>query len=309
MKSRGLVLLLLIVCSLGLKHVSAQDKSSGIIVTPSIIRLDLESSKPETTIIYKNTTTSEVELSLAARDFAPLEDARKYLFLDEKESNNYKYSLSSWMDFENPNVSLGPGEEKQIKILIDASNLPPGGHYASIQAEIKQPQSDKQISVRGIISTLLFVRTSTGKEIETAEIKEFKRISPNLFWSDKFAFRFNNSGNVDLTPFGTVEIINPLGKKAGKGIINEGGVVTLPESIRGYDVAVDKKGTTSLPGFYEAKLTVRYGKSEKIVTQSIRYFSFGDIWVTVLLIICTVLAILALVYFGVKLNKRRKLKL
>ena len=153
--------------------VKAQDKG-GITVSPSVAHIDLATDPAEYQLTYINNTNTEINLLLSVADFTELEDSYKINFLDGKDAANYKYSLSSWISFENKTIQLSPNEKKSVKIFIDKERITKGGHYASILAEIVQPEIKNQVNIKAILSSLLFVRASTGKEIETGKISSFK---------------------------------------------------------------------------------------------------------------------------------------
>jgi hypothetical protein len=252
----------------------AQQK--GISVTPSIAHIDLSSDSSEYEITYLNTTSANITLLLSAQDFSELEDAYRLNFLDSKSAQNYKYSLSSWISFENKNIQLAPGEKKSVKIFINKDKITKGGHYASILAEIVQEDTGKQVNVKAVLSSLLFVRASTGLEIEEGKISSFSPIRDGLEIPDSFMLRFQNSGNVHVIPYGLLEVFDPLGKVVAKGILNEGSLDALPESIRRYDIESKTDKKVLLPGFYTAKIALHFGNSNKTLTSSIKFFSQGS---------------------------------
>lgn len=249
---------------------------SGITVMPSIIHIDLEQDPQEYQLTYTNTTKTEVNLLLSAQDFSELEDSYRVNFLDTKDALNYKYSLSSWISFENKNIQLAPGEKKSVTIFIDKERITKGGHYASILAEIIQPEKDKQVNVKAVLSSLLFVRASTGLEIEEGKISSFLPVRNNLEYPDSFMLRFQNTGNVHVIPYGLVEVYDPLGNLVSKGILNEGSLDALPESVRRYDVILENNKKVLLPGFYTAKISMHFGKSDRKLSGIIRFFSYGS---------------------------------
>ena len=110
----------------------------GISVIPSIIHLDLTSDPPEYDLKYINNTDSDIILTLSSQDFSEFEDEYRINFMEPKDAENYKYSLSSWISFENPNLEIPAGKEKSIKVFIDSERLTQGGHYASILARVNQ---------------------------------------------------------------------------------------------------------------------------------------------------------------------------
>lgn len=279
----------------------ADTQKSAITVAPSIIRLDLQSDKPQSTLIYTNNTKQNIELSFSASDFKELEEGYKVSYLESKDAKNYKYALSFWIDFDKKNLSLGPGQKGEVTVLINNKALTPGGHYGTILAEIteKNPTSDN-VAIQGILSSLLFVRTNTGREIERAKIQSFEPIRSLWNFPEKYSFWFQNSGDTDLTPYGLVQIKDPFGRTVAQGIINDGSLITLPESIRRYDIPLIKKAGFLIPGIYQTELNIHFGKTnQKIKTRSI-FFSQGSLPIIPILVI----AIIA----GIWLYRKKKSK-
>ncbi len=268
---------------------------ASITVTPSIMRLDLSTDPPDYEIIYKNNQSFPIDLNFSAQDFSELEDAGRINFLEPKDAANYKYSLSSWISLEKSSLSLNPGEEGKLKISVDKSRLPQGGHYASILAQIQQKETQGNVKIQGVLSSLLFVRAGTGAEVEEGQIQEFKMQREALSFPENFSVKFQNSGNVELIPTGVLEIKNPLGQTVAKGILNEGSLMTLPETIRTYDIKPTRLETILIPGNYTANLTIHFGKTQKELHQTINFFSEGNLHLTwILVIIVTITALLLL---------------
>ncbi len=248
----------------------------GITVIPSIMQIDLKTDPAEYDIKYINNTPVDITLLLSAQDFTELEDGYKLSFLEGKDAANYKYSLSSWISFENKNLQLAPREEKTVKIFIDKKRLTQGGHYASILAKIDQSNSKKAININPVISSLLFVRAGTGNEIESGKISSLKPDKSIISFPKRFVLRFQNNGNVFVTPYGTLEIYDPRGKKIATSILNEGSLNTLPESIRRYDIQIKPTTKFLLPGIYTAKINMNYGNSRKQINESVKFISEGS---------------------------------
>jgi hypothetical protein len=250
-------------------------QSKGITVVPSIAHIDLATDPAEYELTYINNTTADITLNLSVQDFTQLENSYKLDFLSPKDSANYKYSLSSWISFENPQLQLSPGEKKSVKVFVNKDRITKGGHYASILAEIGGETGAKAINVKGILSSLLFVRASTGQEIEDGKISDFTPLRDGIEYPDTYLLRFENTGNVFVTPHGLIQVYDPLGNLVAKGILNENSLDSLPESIRRYDTAVANYQPVLLPGFYTAKIQIHYGKTDKKLTSTVRFFSQG----------------------------------
>ena len=253
----------------------AQTVQKGITVSPSITHIDLSTDSSEYKLTYTNNTNAEINLLLSVQDFTELEDNYSINFLEGKDAANYKYSLSSWISFENRTIQLSPNEKKSVKIFIEKNRITKGGHYASILAEIFQPETKNQVSVKAVISSLLFVRASTGKEIETGKISSFKPLRNDVNYPNSYILRFENNGNVHVIPYGIIEVFDPLGNLAAKGILNENSLDALPESIRRYDTKITTYQKILLPGIYTAKINIHFGKTNQKLTTTINFFSQG----------------------------------
>lgn len=252
----------------------AQNKS-GITVLPSIAHIDLGTDSSEYELTYENNTNTEINLLLSVQDFTELEDSYKISFLEGKDAANYKYSLSSWISFENKTIQLSPNEKKSVKVFIDKNRITKGGHYASILAEILQPEIKNQVNVKAILSSLLFVRASTGKEIETGKINSFRALRDGIDYPDSYVLRFENNGNVHVIPYGLIQVFDPLGNLVAKGILNEGSLDALPESIRRYDTKITTYQKVLLPGIYTAKINMHFGKTNQKLATTVKFFSQG----------------------------------
>lgn len=252
----------------------AQNK--GISVTPSISHLDLETDAAEYILTYENNTNANITLLLSLQDFNELEESYKINFLDNQDAKNYKYSLSSWVTFENNRIQLSPQEKKSIKVFIDKDRITKGGHYASILAEIEQNEDEKKVQIKGVLSSLLFVRASTGKEIEDGKIRSLRPQRDGIEHPDTFILRFENSGNVHVVPYGYIELYDPLGKRVAKGIFNENSLDALPESIRRYDTKINPYQKIFIPGIYNAKVYLHFGKTNKEIYLNTSFFSQGS---------------------------------
>lgn len=291
---------------LSTKPLFAQTKASTIDVMPQIVHLDLSVDPAQAEYEYTNNTSQTIELSLTMRDVKELEDRGIPGLLDENESQNYKYGLSAWAKFSNNNIVLEPGESKKITVFIDKTRLPYGGHYASVLAEIKQPQDKKEVNLRAVISTLLFVRTGSSYDHEEAAINSFLFDQDYLSFPTSASFMLKNTGNVDVTPHGFITITDPFGREVVRAIVNENSSITLPESERKYITLLSSKISILPPGIYKAKLDVNYGK-KRIKTSKIEsFFSLGSLTVDkigILILIGTSITFLIFKFGGGKNRK------
>jgi hypothetical protein len=247
----------------------------GITVSPSIIHIDLATDQPKYELTYTNNTNTNINLVLSVQDFSELEANYQLNFLSQKDAANYKYSLASWISFENNNLQLNPGEIKTVTVFINKDRITKGGHYASILAQVQQAQNKSAINILPTLSSLLFVRASTGQEIEQGEINDFMPLRDGIEFPETFITMFQNSGNVHVVPHGLIQIYDPLGNLVAKGTFNINSLDALPESIRRFDTNIDLYQKVLLPGIYTAKINLHFGNTDKTISASVKFFSQG----------------------------------
>jgi len=268
-------------------------EQKGITVSPSIAHIDLATDPTEYELTYTNSTSVDINLLLSVQDFSELEGTYQMNFLSPKDATNYKYSLSSWLSFENKNIELNPGEKKTIKVFIDKNRITKGGHYASILAQIQQTKSKNAINILPALSSLLFVRANTSQEVEEGQINDFSPIRDGIEYPDTYVTVFQNSGNVNVVPYGLIQIYDPLGNLAAKGTFNVYSLDSLPESIRRYDTKITTYQKVLLPGIYTAKIDIHFGKTNQKLSKTVKFFSqgmfdFGKIILFIILIIVVI---------------------
>lgn len=255
----------------------AQASIEGVSVSPALLSIDLENDSPDATITYHNATQHDAEITFSAADVTQLEDGYKPEFLTAKSSQNYTYRLSDWMSFSKQSMVLKPNESDTISVHITTQKLTSGGHYGSVLAHITTQKEGKQVQLNSVLASLVFVRAHTGKESESAKILS---LEPKQHWFDfpqTFLLRLNNTGNVDVTPHGKIEIRDVFGRTVATGILNEDSLMTLPESARNYTVPLQKNSVFLFPGRYTATLKEHYGKTDQKENTSLTFMSLGSI--------------------------------
>src|ERR1035437_8238404 len=268
-------LLLTAVCIMLNTGTAQAQTQKGITVEPSVMHIDLTTDQPEYELTYINTTKYAVGLNLSVQDFSEFNDTYQINYLSPADAANYKYSLSSWITFENSNFDLNPGEKKSIKVYIDKTRITKGGHYAAILAQIGKPNGGQSSNLRAVLSALLFVRANTGNEVEEGKIITFEPSRDWLDFPDSFIVRFQNSGNAYVIPYGLLQIYDPLGNLVSKQIFNNSSLDALPESIRRYDTTIEPFQKVLMPGFYTAKVNLHFGNTNKKTAATVVFFSQG----------------------------------
>jgi hypothetical protein len=250
-----------------------------------------------------------VQLNFSARDFTSLEEGWRVKFLEPDAASTYRYSLSSWLQFSPSTMLLTPGQSGSIQVNIRGRSLSGGGHYASVIADITAapPPARQAVDIKSQLVSLVFVRAQTGFEREEGKINQFSAVNPGFFSPPQnYVLRFENSGNTYLTPHGLVIIRDFLGREISRGILNTDSLITLPESVRRYDIPVTVRQTTwLLPGPYQASLTVNYGDTSQTITSHLQFLSLGS-RLNLIILIFVLLSVLAVSRLLLKKMKRRQ---
>lgn len=279
--------------------------AGSISVTPQIQTIDLRTDSAQTEVKYKNTTPDTLELTLSLQDFDNYSENGVPDLINIKDQNNYKYGLTSWVKLSTNDIVLKPGEEKPVIINIEKERLSVGGHYAAVLAEIKQPNvKSRDVRVKAVLAALLLVRADSKYNSEEGKIRSLTFDNSLLTFPQKLDLRFENTGNIDVTPHGIIEIYDIFGRRVGRGIINEDSAATLPESIRKYTVSVNNESNLILPGPYIVKTSVNFGISEKKISSLSNFFYLGLPYFVLIIVVPLLLAA-----FLVRKLKRRGNKL
>lgn len=282
------VVIFLLASSIYLLVSPAPVHADGLSVTPQIQTLDLRTDPPIATLTYKNTTPVSIQLDLSVVDFKNVDEIGTPELINPSSSNNYKYGLSSWVKLASNNIVLQPGEDKTISIDIQKERLSQGGHYAAVLAEIKQGDDKKDVRLKGMFAALLMVRADSKYNREEGKISSFIPNSNLLSFPDNYILRFQNTGNIDVTPHGLIEIHDMLGRLVARGIVNENSLISLPETIRKYNIPLKNDSTILLPGIYKANLSLHYGDKDEELSADTIFIYLGWYSIILFVLVCIV---------------------
>lgn len=258
------------------KVYSAEIENS-LTVEPSTIHLDLSRDEPFTTVLYTNHSDHSVFLTFDTSDFTEGGNNYSLRFLQTKEEKNSFYGLSSWILFDRNSMVLAPGQTEALTITINKEELPAGGHYAAVLATIQPDSLKNDITMQGVLTTLVFVRTATGREREQAVLQGVAVNDSGFGFPDSVSFRLQNQGNVQVIPHGTIVVSNMFHQIVTRGVVNIDSLIILPESLRVYKTNLVKPDGVLIPGLYTVKLELHYGKSNQPLSSKTTFFSFGNI--------------------------------
>jgi hypothetical protein len=244
------------------------------------IRLDGEVEHPFS-LEVGNTTSNPIVFRLSFVDFGSLDESGGIAFLGQGSDPQKRYGLAGWLSAERDVVTVFPGEKETIRLMVtNRESLSPGGHYGAVLFHAEKEGNDTEdsrsnVSISSNFTALVFVRKAGG-EIWQLQYRDRVIRTDMLSVPDKVSERFQNSGNVHVTPRGIVEVKDPLGRIVRRGILNEESGIILPESYRSYPIVLKYLEKAIFPGFYTLSATYRYdGREDFTALPASRTFAWG----------------------------------
>jgi hypothetical protein len=130
------------------------------------------------------------------------------------------------------------------------------------------------VGVNQALATLIYVQKTGGEKKSLV----LKGADSGVSWwkfEKKINVRFENNGNVHLVPRGKIEIKDSGKRIVGKGVINEGSVIVLPDSFRKIEVLTEFFFKWHWPGKYSTEIGYRYdGKDDFEISEGSTFY-FG----------------------------------
>ncbi|EDK72487.1 hypothetical protein TM7_0381 [candidate division TM7 genomosp. GTL1] len=250
-------------------QVSAAPPKTALAISPPLFEL---SANPGGTlkqsIRIDNLTDLALPITLDSKDFVALGEEGQATITDKKTS----YSLASWIQLDATSFKLAPRASKTINFrVVVPESAEPGGHFGSIVFHTKLPseQNNTSIGVGQEIGGLLLLKVA-GTVKERASIANFE--SAKDIWEGspiQFETRFQNSGNIQLKPSGTVTVSNMFGQKVGSASLDSRTV--LPGSTR--RIPTSWNGD-AWPGWYTATASIGYGSKGQLITATTNFVIF-----------------------------------
>ncbi|UFX83498.1 WxL protein peptidoglycan domain-containing protein [Candidatus Absconditicoccus praedator] len=238
---------------------------AGISISPLRFEFDLEPGESVDEVVrVSNNADESVTLYTSKEDFVAGDETGNPQFVDRSDLPNPDNALSRWISASQENITLGPGETREISFSIDIpEDAEPGGHYGALF--FSPGGGDGQVSVVSRLGALMLVDVDGEVEID-GELSSFdfgRALGGEFFEEDhfdsfpiSFKTRFENKGNVHIQPTGRIEIIDedgnqledigkeritsPQGAFVGEELvdyipINDAGGNVLPDSTRAFE--------------------------------------------------------------------------
>lgn len=215
----------------------------------------------------------DVDIKIEIEDFRGSRDpAETVVLLGDKRG---PYSLKDYIKPELTSFRLSHGQQMILPVTIAIpQDAEPGGLYGSVLVSAQPPQGGSAGGGTKVITrlgTLFFIRVS-GDVKEEGLLKKFQtKLDKRFFENGPVAFEilFENNGSVHLTPYGTIEFTNLLGKQVG-GLEVQPWFV-LPDSLRARDISWERG---LLFGKYTARLKINRGYGNIVDEMAVTFWVF-----------------------------------
>lgn len=285
----------------GVVSAQASDKTKAITIEPFLQEVILEPSDASKSfsVMVTNNTPSKFSFNLTPVDFGTLNETGGIFFTGtESIKLSSKYGLANWIEIEQKNMVLEPGQKAQINVtFFNRTDLAPGGHYGAIFINSVNSQSGAgaNVSLRQSISSLVLAVKRGGEKYDLG----LDSINTNATWfkaPTSANLRFKNNGNTHTVPRGIVHVIGKKNAIFAKGVINEDSSYILPETYR--QIPVELKNQMSYPlqlvRSHTVEVNYRYDGLDKFATKTytIRWIN----WPFLAAILVILIAVIAFIY-------------
>jgi hypothetical protein len=240
--------------------------SFALSVSVSPARYELHADKGKTVygdFTVTNESDSDQVYVTSVENFKSQGESGVPLFVKENKD------VASWIKVDDT-VTLAKGEKKTISYSITIpEDTDAGGHYGSIFLYAKPPEG-KEVSVSiGTKVGILVLLTVNGDIKIGGDIKDFSAINPRdrdvkkgFYFTDlpiTYSYRFTNSGNDRINPYGVITVTNTFGFVSDILSANPTQGNVLQQSTRKFDITWGEGSKESVPddyfsrAFYQAR--------------------------------------------------------
>ncbi len=279
--------------------VFAQSKGIRLSISPLIRDIDIEpGSTWEGEVEVFNSNSRELEFNLSTMNFKGKGEGYAQ-FIQEIDTEG-EFLLTNWIELSEDKFLIPANGSKKVSFEISIpEHAPPGGMYAAIIAEAKEPREERGgVTTSPGVSSLMLVNI-IGDHIENININDFS--TPDLFYDQNeipFKLKLRNMGNVHLRPEGNITIYNSQDEEVGKLVINKelGYGNILPQNERTWNFLWEADHSMFKTGQYKASLNLVYGRKEKnSISRSINFWIVPSKKQLIAIIVFVFLILLAVV--------------
>jgi len=306
-----LILLAAVVATLNSGNVMAAG-GGGYVISPVREIITVSKGTSQTVdLSIQNPTAGVQYASMVVNDFeaSTNESGQPQILL-----NGQKSPINSFQDLVSknlPSITIQPKQTLQIPIKITVpKNAEAGGYYGVIRVINGSSTSNTNIALAASVGTIFLV-TVPGKLTENLQLIQFtaaKNGDPGRVFINSgpmsIITRLENTGNIHVAPFGTVNITDSHGKIVESYKFNVAQGDILPNSIRKF---IDPLANTKWQGKYKISAYIGYGTTGSLITTQNTFWIIPAWFVISAIVIILILLILGFVIFR-KITSNRKHK-
>jgi WxL interacting protein linking bacterial and host surfaces len=224
-----------------------------------------------------NLTSVPTTLHAAVNDFVASNDesGKPSIILDENQyapSHSLKQFIAPVKNF-----TLAPNATLTINIVVTVpKGAAGGGYFGAVRFEPAGAGANKSLNLSASVGSLILLRVNGDirEQMNVASLEVRKDDKPSSFFTGAKQLtgvvRFQNTGNVQVEPFGKL-LIKRFGKTVATYEVNNkdprGSV--LPDSVRRFNVPLDK--VTSF-GKYTVDGNFGYGSTGQLLSASATFY-------------------------------------
>lgn len=280
--------------------------TSGIMVAPFLQSLSLASFEPTKTFTVQvtNRTSTARSFKATVADFGPANEFGGIAFLGlTSQQYDKQHALSPWLTLDHQAFTLKPNQSITITGTVRNTNdLAPGGHYGAVLVNEVGPTQSRPntIAANAAVSSLVFVTKLGGEHYDL----HLSRLQPATSWwhlPRTASVRFENPGNVQVVPRGTVNLTDQHDNLLGRGIINDDSGYILPGSYRQFSISLNRIQAASWwPHRYKLQIDYRYDGYTQIAHRSQTFY-----YVALPHMLLLILGLLVIMRLGYLLYQKR----
>lgn len=204
---------------------------ANIAISPLKHEITIENGESGSKVIkVTNNQSTSITLYTSTEDFIAGDDSGSPTFVKPEDQAYPELSLANWIEIEDKNITLSPGETREVSFNVNVpENGEPGGHYGAIFFSPGVP-SWAQVAVVQRIWVLILIDVP-GEVIIDWKLNSFQIGQGEEAFEEKQSFNsfpikfetvFQNLWNIHIKPKWKVELIDEDGnvlEKVGKEAI------------------------------------------------------------------------------------------
>jgi len=199
-------------------------------------------------------------------------------------------------------VTLKANQEKAVNVVITIpKNNAGGGYYGAVRFAPASVTSKNSVSLSASVASLILVTVPGPALRQQLNLSSFVVSQNNqvgsLFFSNKnikVIAKFDNTGNVQVEPFGKIIVKNSSGKtlltKSINNAVPPGNV--LPDSIRAFKLTLNNLSSF---GKYSVSGNFGYGTNGQLLSATTTFYVIAP-WIIILVVAIIVIIILVIIF-------------